>query len=106
MVDLAQMRATALRMLEPEYDGLHEIVARWDNGDVAAWFPVYEGDAIPEWFGNGLRLTVRTEGRPLNAVASVFLTDELIHDDEQGIVLGHTLEQLRADCETHIAAAA
>jgi hypothetical protein len=105
MVDLVGMRATALRMLEPEWEGLHEIVARWDNGDVAAWFPVHEGDAIPEWFDNGLRLTVRTEGRPVNAVASVMLQADLIRDDEQGIVLGHMLETLRADCERHIAAA-
>ena len=91
-------------MLSPEYSGIGEIFARFENGDVAGWALIHEEDASPAQ-SDGLRLIVRTEGRSKNAYADAFVSADQIRDDESGAVLDMLLQRLRRDCERELAAA-
>ncbi len=75
-----------------------EVIKRWDDGFVAAWALLREGDVGIKDF-DGLRLIVRTEGKAPNAYAMAFISREQIEDDEAEIVLNGVLKKLRHDCE-------
>jgi hypothetical protein len=98
------IRECALRMLAPEYGGIGERFATFENGDVAAWAFLSEEDVRPSDF-EGLKLVVRTNREPRNAIATCVVSAELIRDDESGKVLDMILDHTRRDCERVLVAA-
>lgn len=100
---LKHARDVAREVLAPEYKGFGEPVTRFENGDEIYWRPLFEGDVGADHFD--IALIARTHDRPKNAMASLLFTKEFIDDDESGTVIGHAIDQLRKQCEEHIAAA-
>ena len=100
---LTAMRESAERLLN-DPAAPPESFATFDNGDMAGWARPSEDDVQPEDF-EGLKLIVRTNGRPKNAYATCLFSAEFIRDDDENRGLAYALKAMREDCERTLATA-